>query len=98
MAQVRFIRVGGRLGPLGWLVLILTIAAALALVAAVTVVAVSVFMIVAPVLILLACGAYLYRRFTGRAPTRDTSVIDGEFRVIESDSSNRTRDDGSNGS
>jgi Flp pilus assembly protein TadB len=95
MAQVRFIQMGGRLGPLGWLVLILTIAAALALVAAVTVVAFSVFMIVAPVLIVLALGFNLYRLLLRRRRrAQGPDIIDGEYRVIDSGSSYRSRDDG----
>lgn len=85
MPHVRFIQVGGRLSPAGWLLVFLTLALIAGIAIAVAILALSVFLIVAPVVVLAGFAYYLYRKIWPRAHAHGDGVIEGEYRVIESE-------------
>jgi cobalamin synthase len=96
MTQPRQFRIWPRLGLRGWVTLIFALAVTLAILVAITAVALGIVLFLLPVLAVAALLFYLFPSMFRPAQSRrkDATIIDGEYRVVDSAEIERRQKDG----
>ena len=86
MTQPGQFRIWPRLGLRGWTTLIIWLAMLVAILIAFMVIAFGVFLFLLPVLAIVTVLYYLFSRFRTAHDrrTKEITIIDGEFRVVDS--------------
>jgi hypothetical protein len=93
MTQPGQFRIWPRLGLRGWTILIIWLAMLAAVLIAFMVIAFGVFLFLLPVLAIVTVLYYLFPRLRTAhyRRTKETTIIDGEFRVVDSAEIERKR-------
>jgi cobalamin synthase len=96
MTQPRQFRIWPRLGLRGWVTLILALAMTIAILIAITALALGILLFLLPVIAVAALLFYLFpSRFRpGQRRRQETTIIDGEFRVLDAAEIERRRKEG----
>jgi hypothetical protein len=92
MTQPGQFRIWPRLGLRGWTILIVWLAILVAVLIAFTLIAFGIFLFLLPILAILMLLYYLFpSRFRAAHYTKDATIIDGEYRVVDSPEIERRR-------
>ncbi len=93
MTQPGQFRVFPRLGLKGWAVVILWLSLLAAVLITFTLIAFGIFLFLLPVFVIMTLLYILFPRMRGAQRRREqkTTIIDGEYRIVERDSSEEGR-------
>jgi hypothetical protein len=96
MTQPRQFRIWPRLGLRGWLTLIIALVVLVAVLIAIAALALGILLFLLPVIAVVAVLFYIFPSMFRPAKSRrkDTTIIDGEYRVVDSAEIERRQKDG----